>query len=78
MATSNLGTLRDDDTDEARWQMWSRAELWERTAAQVSGVGSVFLSLLCIPGGPLGWRWTHLHQSTEGADPLQVWAAKGK
>ncbi|KAK2538670.1 Dzip1l [Columba livia] len=35
VATSNLGTLWDDDTDEARWQTWSRAELRERMAAQL-------------------------------------------
>ncbi|OPJ86825.1 zinc finger protein DZIP1L [Patagioenas fasciata monilis] len=33
--TSNLGTLRDDDTDEARWHTWSRAEPRERLAAQL-------------------------------------------
>ncbi|XP_065496264.1 cilium assembly protein DZIP1L [Caloenas nicobarica] len=35
VAVSNLGTLRDDDTDEARWQTWSRAEPRERMAAQL-------------------------------------------
>ncbi|NXW81650.1 DZI1L protein, partial [Alopecoenas beccarii] len=71
VAVSNLGTLRDDGTDEARWQTRSRAEPRERMAAQVSGVGSVFLSLLHSPGGALGWRGTHLHQSAEGAHHVE-------
>lgn len=61
---SNLGTLRDDDTEEARWWAPSQAERRgerERMAVQVSSAIPVSLLLLRVPGGAFGWRWTHIH-----------------
>ncbi|NXT96449.1 DZI1L protein, partial [Anhinga rufa] len=63
-AVSNLGTLQNDDTEEARGQTPSRAELWgkrERMAVQVSSVVPASLLLLRIPGNALGWSWTPIH-----------------
>ncbi|NXV86416.1 DZI1L protein, partial [Calonectris borealis] len=54
---SNLGTLQNDDTEEARGQTPSRAEPWgkrERMAVQVSSVVPMSLPLLRIPGGKPG------------------------
>ncbi|NXE19316.1 DZI1L protein, partial [Ardeotis kori] len=61
VAESNLGTLRDDDTEKAQWQTPSWTELQgeqESMAAQVSNGVPVSLPLLLIPGGPFRWRWT--------------------
>ncbi|NWY57198.1 DZI1L protein, partial [Chionis minor] len=65
-AVSNLGTLQDDDTEEARGWMPSWAELrgeWERMAVQVRSPVPTSLPLTPIPGGAFGWRciWTHVH-----------------
>ncbi|NXL66569.1 DZI1L protein, partial [Chordeiles acutipennis] len=54
---SNLGTLQDDDTEEAQWLAPSRAEVWgkqERMAEQVSSVVPMSLLLLHIPGDAFG------------------------
>lgn len=64
VVVSNLGTLRDSDTEETRWQTPSRAELRgkrERMAVQVSSAVPMSSPLLRSPGGAFGWRWTHVH-----------------
>lgn len=55
IAVSNLGSLRNDDIEEA----WGWTPSWaeqERTAVQVSSAVPMSLPLLRIPGGPFGWR----------------------
>jgi len=57
VAVSNLGTLRDDDTEEAWWESPKQAEPqgnWEQMAVQVSSVVPVSLALLHIPEGAFG------------------------
>ncbi|NXA21467.1 DZI1L protein, partial [Ibidorhyncha struthersii] len=64
VVVSNLGSLRDDDTEEP----WGRTQSWAelrgeqgRMAVQVSSAVPMSSPLLRIAGGPFGWRWTHIH-----------------
>ncbi|NXC69756.1 DZI1L protein, partial [Anhinga anhinga] len=79
-AVSNLGTLQNDDTEEAQGQTPSRAELWgkrERMAVQVSSVVPVSLLLLRIPGNALGWSWTPIHVPVHASASWQAVACSG-
>ncbi|NWX42925.1 DZI1L protein, partial [Steatornis caripensis] len=63
-AKSKLGTLRDDDAEEARWWAPSQAEprgKRESVAAQVSSAVPTSFPLLRVPGGAFGWRWARIH-----------------
>ncbi|NXP14835.1 DZI1L protein, partial [Thinocorus orbignyianus] len=68
---SNLGMLRDDDTEEMPWQIPGQANLQGEQEGMVVQV-SIIHVLPRIPGGAFGWRKFVLHRGMSSAENNQL------